>query len=201
MLILILYHLESAIAITFHDVLWNFFWYAESRYIRPGVRFSSEWVDLRIWNVDHRSKGSQIGDKLPHTQGTNSAKAVHRVLISIHHCIVDHRYDWLCDLIHNVSMKHEMRRTLKSIIDTVGCNFADHEIFFYLWGPDVGPLGFAMDMFERRTPSNDALSCWGTLVQYSEDLGHFDTTWRPALFLSIMVAGLGALLTMAISPP
>lgn len=59
-------------------------------------------------------------------------------------------------------------------------------------------LGFALDLFERRIYPHEVASRFGTLAQYSQELGHSESSWRCALFFSTIVAGFGVTLTMLI---
>lgn len=62
-------------------------------------------------------------------------------------------------------------------------------------------LDYALNAFERTTPSTNRQSRWGTLQQYSQEVNLTETSWRRALFLTIMVGGVGVVLTMLVAPP
>nr|XP_057000364.1 uncharacterized protein N7520_000493 [Penicillium odoratum]KAJ5777247.1 hypothetical protein N7520_000493 [Penicillium odoratum] len=62
-------------------------------------------------------------------------------------------------------------------------------------------LGSALDMLERRMPSHSVPCRRGTLAQYSKALGHSETSWTRALFLTTVVGGVGLFFTMLIPPP
>jgi hypothetical protein len=116
-----------------------------------------------------------------------------RALIRKFHYVVSQRMMFLASILSYAVLSWNKEKTTfvsQHPVESLALGFAIYML-----------LGFALDMFEGRMPSHGVASRRGTLAQYSKELGHSETSWRRALFLTTMVGGVGLFLTMLISPP